>query len=58
MKFLFASLKTLTSNKKSSTRHIKFLFRFFRSHWRFSPVYIHGWLSEQFSGSQGIYKQL
>jgi hypothetical protein len=60
-----ASLKTLTNSKKSSESHIKFhekipslqfLFRLsFAITSRFSPVYNHGRLSKQFSGSQAAF---
>ncbi len=56
MKFLLASLKTPNNSKNCSESRIKFLFRLsFAVISRFFPVYIHSWLSEQFSGSQAGY---
>jgi hypothetical protein len=53
MKFLLASLKTLTNSKSCSESRIKFLFRLsFALIGRFILVYIHSRLSEQFSKSQ------
>jgi hypothetical protein len=53
IKFLLASLKTLANSKDCPLKRIKFLFRLsFALIRRFSPAYIHGRLSEQFSESQ------
>jgi hypothetical protein len=53
MKFLLASLKTLTNSKSCSASRIKFLFRFsFALICQFFLVYIHCQLSKQFSESQ------
>jgi flagellar biogenesis protein FliO len=53
VKFLLASLKTLTNSEDCSVSRIKFLFRlFFTLIGCISPVYLHGWLVEQFSESQ------
>ncbi len=53
MKFSLASLKKCFVNR------IKFLFRlFFALIGLFFTVYIHSWLSEQFSGSQAGYGKL
>jgi hypothetical protein len=53
MKFLLASLKTLTNSKSCSESRIKFLFMLsFALIGQFSLVYIHFRLSEQFSESQ------
>jgi hypothetical protein len=46
MKFLLASLKTLTNTENSSNSRVKFLFRLsFAIVGGFFPVYIHGMLS-------------
>jgi len=56
MKFLLASLKTITYSENCSESWIKFLFWLFIALLcRFSPVYIHGRLSGQFSGSQAAF---
>ncbi len=48
MKFLLASLKTLTNSKRFSESRIKFLLRLsFALLGQFFLVYIHSWLSEQ-----------
>jgi hypothetical protein len=53
MKFLLASLKTLTNSKSCSESRIKFLFRLsFALNGQFFLLYIHSRLSEQFSESQ------
>jgi hypothetical protein len=53
MMFLLASLKTFTTSKSCSESRIKILFRlFFPVIGKFSPEYIHGRLSEQFSESK------
>jgi hypothetical protein len=53
MKFLLGSLKTPTDSENCSKSRIKFLSRLsFALIGQFFPVYIHCWLSEQFSGSQ------
>jgi hypothetical protein len=52
-KLLIASFKTLTNSKDCFESRIKFLFRlFFPFIGRFSPMHIHGCLTEKFSGSQ------
>ncbi len=50
MKFLLASLKTLTNSKNCCVSRIKFLFSFavLGSPGRFFPAYIHSRISEQF----------
>jgi hypothetical protein len=57
MKFLLASLKTLTNSKNCSVSRIAFLFRlsFPLIISQFFPVYIHSRLLEQFSGTQAGY---
>jgi hypothetical protein len=56
MKFLLASMKTLTNSKNCSKSRIKFLFQLsFALIGHLFPVYIHSQLSEQFSGSQAGY---
>ncbi len=51
--FLLVSLKTLTSSKNCYEDRIKFLFQLsFTLIGHFSPVFIHGRISELFSGSQ------
>jgi hypothetical protein len=56
MKLLIAfSKKTLTNSKNYSVSRIKLFKLFFTPIGRFSPVYIHSRLSEQFSGSQAGY---
>jgi hypothetical protein len=56
MKFLLASLKTITNSKNCSESRIKFQVRLsFALTGPFFPVYIHSRLSEQFSGSEAVY---
>jgi hypothetical protein len=56
LKFLPASLKTLTNSKINSEIRIKFLFRLsFVLIGRFSPAFMQGRLSEQFSGSHAAF---
>jgi hypothetical protein len=58
MKFILASLKTLTYSKNSAVSRIKFLFCLsFAFIGRFCPVNIHSGLSEQYLGSQAGYGQ-
>jgi hypothetical protein len=58
MKFILASLKTLTYSKNSAVSRIKFLFCLsFAYIGRFCPVNIHSQLSEQYSGSQAGYRK-
>jgi hypothetical protein len=53
MKFLLASLKTLTNSKNCSKSRIKFMFRLsFPLIGQYFLVYIHSRLLEQFSESQ------
>jgi hypothetical protein len=53
VKFSIASLKTLSNSKNCFVSRIKFLLQLsFALIGRFFPEYIHGRLSEQFSGSQ------
>jgi hypothetical protein len=57
-KFLDASLKTLTNSEDCSKSRIKFLLWLsFTFIGRFSQVFIHGRLSEQFSGKQAALEQ-
>jgi hypothetical protein len=59
MKCLLASLKRLTDSKSCSESSIQFLFRLsFDLIGQFFLVYIHSWLSEQFSESQAVSQQL
>ncbi len=56
MKCLLASLKRLTDSKSCSESSIQFLFRLsFALIGQFFLVYIHSWLSEQFSESQASF---
>jgi hypothetical protein len=61
MKFLLASVKTLSNYKSCSVRRIKFLFRLsFALIGRFVPVYIHiqSRLSEEFYDHRQVTEQL
>jgi hypothetical protein len=47
----------INTNYKDFYKSIKFLYRLsFTLFGKFSPAYIHGWLSEQFSGSQAAFR--